>query len=234
MATRGPGKELARVRKEWLSARDRAHLQQLREQVASARARRNAALRAAMKACSRARRSLSEKVRAYRSEQMKRINAEVREMRNRARAQCQARQHRIRGAGGHAVDRRSAELRNEARLRQQLARVDAKQRNRHMASRRERLEEDDDAVRSNLPPELLPAFERVRKHIKASKRTTRTEAFLEWAESHPEDVIAYQGDATDRELRRLIAEHEATERQLRKTRPRSTRRRAGGSDEVPF
>lgn len=156
-------------------------------------------------------------------------------MRNAARAQCQARKYRIKTAGQRRLERREAELKAEASLQNKLKRA-----GRHAQLRRttalERSQESDDAVRSNLPRELLPVFERVRRAIKGTRHRTRTEAFLEWAQEHPEDVLDYQGDATDREVKRLVAEYEATEREMRKTRGRpSARRRAvGADDEVPF
>jgi hypothetical protein len=171
-------------------------------------------------------------VRAYRSAEFARINAEVREMRNAARNQCQARKHRIHSAGARALERNAAVYKAETQLQRRLTRAD------RLATKKrdtaiERRQESDDAVRSNLPRELVPVFDRVKRHIQGNRRRTRTEAFLEWAEEHPEDVIQYQGDATDSEVRRLVAEYEATHRELRKTKPRPRRRRAAG-DGVPF
>ncbi len=46
-------------------------------------------------------------------------------------------------------------------------------------ARIERQAESDDEVRSNIPPELVALFERVKRGIKASPRMSRTEAFLQ-------------------------------------------------------
>lgn len=176
---------------------------------------------------------MRERIRLYRAEQLGRINAEVRQMRNQARARCQSRRYRIRESGARQIEKTRAELRELARYRRQLERLSAQRRRRQLSTARERAQEDDGAVRSNLPRELQPVFERVKKIIKGTRYRTRTEAFLEWAEAHPEDVIAYQGDDTEREVRRLIAEHEAAQKQLRKARAPRARRRASGA-EVPF
>jgi hypothetical protein len=229
---RKQAKALAKMRAAWVRDNDRRDLARLREALA-ARSRRDAALRKVMKACAKGRAKMARRIQAYRSAEFRRINAEVREMRLRARAQCQARRYRIRQSGGRAVERQRAELGELARYQRQIERLSSSRQKRRLSTLRERREEDDDAVRSNLPRELVPVFERVRKHIKGDKRTTRTEAFLEWAESHPEDVIAFQGDDAEREVRRLVAEHEAAERRLRKTRGRRAARRAAVSD-VPF
>jgi hypothetical protein len=229
------GKALARERAAWVAERERAELVRIREAIRGARQRRKAALIKARATCQAAKLTVQDRVKAFRAAELQRITAEVRRMRNAARAQCQARQHRIRSAGSRVVDRKAAELVEQRRLQGRMARA-ARHGLRQRSTARERQQEDDDAVRSNLPGELLPVFERVRTHIKGSKRRTRTEAFLEWAEEHPEDVLEYQGDATEREVARLIAEHEATQKRLRKTgAPRARRRRASGDlSDVPF
>jgi hypothetical protein len=122
-----------------------------------------------------------------------------------------------------------------------------------LTSAKERRRESDDEVRSNLPPELHRVWEQVKRTIKAGPRTTRTEAFLEWAESNPGEVVALQYSDVDREVAALVAEHErmssapkprVSKAQLRalervglaKTRGEAKRRaQAGGVDDfVPF
>ncbi|KKN11797.1 hypothetical protein LCGC14_1022810 [marine sediment metagenome] len=68
---------------------------------------------------------------------------------------------------------------------------------------RERKSESDDLVRQNLTTmrHLLPVFEKVKRRIKADKRRTRTEVFLDYVHDNPEDVLAAQAHATsDEEL----------------------------------
>jgi hypothetical protein len=226
------GKALARERAVWVRARALAELRRLREVIKKAHERRRRALDRTRLQCANARVKVRDKVRAFRSAEFKRINVEAKAMRTAARNQCQARKHRVKVAGARAIERRAGELVAEGKLQQRLKHADFIAR-RQRTTYKERHQEDDDAVRSNLPRELVPVFDRVRKHIKGTKHRTRTEAFLEWAEEHPEDVLAYQGDQTDREVAKLIAERDQYERQLRKTtpRPRAARRAAGG---VPF
>jgi hypothetical protein len=227
---------LARERKNWLLERARAELGQLRQAIATARARRKAALLATRKTCARARAEAGARARAFRKAELERINREAAIIRNAARNRCQARRHIIRASGAKLIQQRRAEVAEQKRMQRQIDRAGARvlKQKRQLTSKRERAQEDDDAVRSNLPQELLGVFDRVRKHIKGGPRTTRTEAFLEWAESHPEDVLEYQGHDTDREVARLIAEHEAASRTMRKTRGAAKRKRAAGDSEVPF
>lgn len=228
-----PGKALARERQQWVRERAQKELERLRVAIAKTRERRKRALLRVRQTCALARERVRNDVRAFRSAEFKRIAEEVRRMRNVARAQCQARKHRIKAAGSRAVERRRGELAAEARQQRRIESADRRAR-RQRVTYRERRQEDDDAVRSNLPRELVGVFNRVSRHIKGTRYRTRTEAFLEWAQEHPEDVIAYQGDDTDREVARLIAERERVERQLAKTKPRARRRRAVGDDDVPF
>lgn len=69
-----------------------------------------------------------------------------------------------------------------------------------------RRSESNDAVRSNLPPDLVPLFEKVKRQIKGSARKSRTEEFLEYAESHPSEVLDVRG--IEDETERMIREHE--------------------------
>lgn len=226
------GKVLAKERAIWLRQRALAEIKRLRIEIGKARQRRRRALDRARQACATARAKVRDQVKAFRSEEFRRINAEAARMRTAARNQCQARKYRLRSAGERAIARRAAELAAEAKLQAQIRRADSRAL-RQRTTYKERAQESDDAVRSNLPRELRAVFDKVRRGIKGSRHRTRTEEFLEWAQEHPEDVLQYQGDDSDREVARLIAEREQYEKQLRKTAPRARARRAAGGD-VPF
>jgi hypothetical protein len=172
--------------------------------------------------CRRHRLDVRERVKRYRSAALQMLRNDVRTMRQQARNQCQARKHRIRTAGHSAAERARRELVEARRLQGQLQRLEqaAMRKRARLVSGKERAQESDDAVRSNLPTELHGVWAKVKRTIKAGERTTRTEAFLQWAESHPEDVLAMQSNDADREVRQLVKEHEALEREH--YRPRKT------------
>jgi hypothetical protein len=67
----------------------------------------------------------------------------------------------------------------------------------------ERRGESDDEVRANIPEELIPLFNRVKRAIKAGKRMTRTEAFMKYAEEHPGERYEGIEDKTDALVRQL-------------------------------
>lgn len=217
-AARSQAQQLAKARADWLRQKDRAELASLRQQVKDARKRRLEAMRQTVKMCRRERVRVREQVRALRQSVRDRINAEVAELRSRARNRCQGRKARINQAGGNVVSRSAAQLREERALQAQMRRLaaDAHKKRARLSSAKERRQEDDDSVRSNLPPELVAVFDRVKKQIKGGPRTTRTEAFLEWAAENPGDVLEYQQHDADREVRRLVAEHQRVAGRLKK------------------
>lgn len=104
---------------------------------------------------------------------------------------------------------------------------------------REQAAESDDEVIQNLEPhhpELVPIFRELRSQFKAGPRMSRTEAVLQWAHDHPDEVMSRARAREELELERAIAEHEAAEREahrhrVRKTKPKPARRYA---EAVPF
>jgi len=68
--------------------------------------------------------------------------------------------------------------------------------------------ESDDEVRRNIPADLVPVFNRIKRQVKSDKRRSRTETFLEWVEAHPDDVVAVQAELAEQDVARAIAEHE--------------------------
>lgn len=246
---------LARERERMLRAQEQATLATLRSLIRSAKARRREALAAAVRLCRRARLSVREEVQRFRAAERERINLEVANLRLAARTRCAARKEAIRQAGHNARRKAEARVREERALQRQLRRLEAQaQRKRaKLSTAKERRQEDDEAVRNNLPPELRPVWDKVKRGIKPGLRTTKTEAFLQWAEENPGEVLALQSKNADREVAELVAEyHRQAARQaprvsrserkalealgLAKTRSEARRRaRASGVDDyVPF
>ncbi len=230
---------------EFLSARDRARrakhrcsgrdpfdkpalMKQIdREQKAAAR-RKLADLRHRIKVAVKARREgkpgaaeYCQRQRVEARERIEKLRADLRvlavEIRRGARTACvQNRQ-----APTVEIEHFRRELAEEKRFLASMRRIEAGARARRptLAKARVRQGESDDEVRQNIPEDLIPLFERVKRSIKASPRRSRTEAFLQYVEEHPREQFAAVDDATDA----LIAD---LERQQRAGRRDVARRRA--------
>lgn len=117
-------------------------------------------------------------------------------------------------------------LETERRFQQEMRRIAASNRARgqissgirRMKSAREVRGESDDEVRGNIPADLIPLFERIKRQIKPGPRKSRTESFLEYVEANPGEEFHAIEDKTEALVREL-------ERQQRSGRrdPRSRR-----------
>lgn len=254
-AAKAQASYLAKERDKMLRERHRAELARLRGLIKQAKMRKREALRRTVASCKRARITVRERVRAFRQAERERINLEVAQLRIAARTNCAARKERVRGAGGRRVESARARLMEEHRLERQLRQVEQRAARKRAKARTatERRQESDDEVRSNLPPELHGVWAKVKRTIQAGPRSTRTEAFLEWAEANPEDVVALQYSDVDREVAALVRQRERLEASrspqvtpkqrralvgvgLAKTRAAAKRQAAAGGvdDFVPF
>jgi hypothetical protein len=232
-----PGKQLQRMRESMLRQQDRVKLLELGARLKAARARRDAALKTTVQSCRRWRQQARSRVEALRAAELAKLAKDVEELRQAARNKCQARKHVIRHAGARAVDARKLVLLEERKLQAQLKRLAAHARIRkakHATTGKERSAESDDYVRGNLPAELQPVFDRVKRKIKGGPRTTRTEAFLEWAAENPGDVLQHQEHVTDREVAELVREHTAVAGRLRKGKAAYKPLAAALDEAVPF
>jgi len=156
------------------------------------------------------RRAITERARAARQACRERIRAAA----DRERAAVKARKELLlknaKRRFGAALGERRRKLTEDIRLARLMRQREQKRlRSPSLAERRS---ESDDAVRKNLPPELLPVFDKVRRSIKAGHRRTRTEAFLEWAEEHPAEVLAIQAEHVGADVERMVADQHEAER----------------------
>lgn len=195
----------------------RRALAELRAKLREIRAWRREELKRVRAACARARKMQAQAIRRYRAAELDRVRREVQEMRQRLRQACTARRCRIIETArteAEAVRRAMAERR---KLERDLRAVDERGRKRldAAAKRTYRLESDDE-VRANLPPELVPVFDRHRRRFKDSPRMSRTEAFLHWVQENPDEVIAEQAQAAEAAAARDIAEFQRAERAMAK------------------
>lgn len=145
--------------------------------------------------------------------------------REKLRALCLSRRERAQLEGLRLVEQRKAELGEEQHLEKLVRSADRRGiKGGVRSTAAERAAESDDEVRANIPRELVAAFDKNRRHIKATPRKTRTEAFLQWAEENPDDIWALQNEQAEREIREMVREHNRHARAVG----------AAELDEVPF
>lgn len=205
---------------------NRAKLEALRQKLREQRSLRASTSTEARTYCRGERAAATERARA--------IRAHFREEARKAIAREKA------DARGRCVDKRSshatttarlrAELRAERKHQQELRAIERANRARSrarpgVAKARERRSESDDEVRSNIPSELLPLFERVKRSIKGNARMSRTEAFLRYVEEHPGEEYAGIDDKTDALVRELERQQRAGRRDWGRRTERKARRR---------
>jgi hypothetical protein len=200
-------KELA----EHLREKDKTQLRLLRAQIAHARVERRSMLTRARVSCRTARESLKERQAAERAE----LTSAHRSERVAGKTACESGKTNAK-LEGLELERGAKRTLKEERIYQRRLR-EAGKAPKVRATKRELAEEDDDAVRRNLPPDLREVFNVVRKKIKASPRRTRTEAFLEWAEENPDEILAVQEVAAEAYLKKLVKDQREHGRAMRKT-----------------
>ena len=124
---------------------------------------------------------------------------------------------------GSKVRERTEVANLKSRVRSSLQTEDTKRiKGKGRRTRSEAREEDDHAVEANLPSSLVPVFRKVKSRIKGGPRKSRTEAFLEWAEEHPDEAIEVQQAAADRDVEAWVREYEQQGQGMRR-RTRSKR-----------
>ncbi len=216
--------------RESIRARERATLARLRLELEHARERKRRLVREARALCKRARLSPRDKLKERRRLERERLRREADAARAAERSSCKARRAMAKRSGEAGVKTARAELVG-ARAAQRL---EARQARRKLVivPKVARIFESDDAARRDIPAELRTVWDRIKSRFKSGGRRSRAEAFLEWAEENPGEVVAMQSSDADREVRRLIREHQAHvgKMRLRKTKAEIAQELA----DVPF
>ena len=186
----------------------RALLVELRGQIREARARRKEALLAAKERCRSERLAARERARTLRVRALQELREAVQAERVAARQTCSVKLGEARAIRDD-IERARARHIAEKEYQRDLRRIEAANRQRRKehphATHIERRAESDDEVLANIPADLGPLFERVKRGIRATPRMSRTEAFFAYVEAHPDEWLVDIDDKTDA----LIREFEA-------------------------
>lgn len=190
-----------RVRKEIATeqrGQARQRVRALRGEVKRAREDRHLALRDLSQACHGRIDRIRDEARAAR-EAAKRAREEV-------TTECRTERAEIRERGREEIESAVQALLSEREYQKAIhptkAIVSTTRR-----TRGEALQESDDEVRRNISAHLIPIFNRVRRSIKASPGRSRTEAFEEWVEAHPDEVLATEAESAERDADQMFHEY---------------------------
>ena len=179
--------------------KERAAIRGVREELSAERSARRARLVSAAGECRAKLAQYKTDAKAKRQALARALEAERTEI----RGSCSAGRERAREAPQLEHKRAQLEqLRSDQRSRRIWSDPDPLKRRASSGRSRagvERQAESDDEVRSNIPEELWPVFNKHRARFKASARRSRTEAFEEWAAEHP-SLVREALDATLQEL----------------------------------
>lgn len=107
---------------------------------------------------------------------------------------CAIEREHVRAEARAKIEARARRRQEERSLRKEILRAERTiaKRARKKRSSAEAKSESDEEVEGNLPLELVPLWQKVRGSIKATARASRTEAFLKYAEEHPDEAIEAQ------------------------------------------
>lgn len=218
MLTRAEGKRqrraLDRDRALALKQAAKAKVRELRAALKQARAERPHHVRVARDMCRRHRRLLIARAKDRKARLFRELAEVTRQERDAARTRCTEGKARAKESALSRVEKAKHALHHERAYQADLRRIEANNRAQRCAigkmctRRAERRTESDGEVLANIPSELAPLFERVKRRIKGSTRQSRTEAFLHYAEEHPREVVAAQKYGIDAKIREMEAQHE--------------------------
>jgi hypothetical protein len=207
-----------------------ATLRDLRSKLREARQRRNEALANAKTQCRAQRIALREMAHERRKQALNTLKETYAKERAGAREACLLRKAEVHAATRDPIERAKGKWDAERTYQADLRRIEQGNRDRHRAvhraHRNERQSESDDVVRSNIPPDYLALFERVKRSIKGNSRESRTEAFLRFVEENPDELLAALDDDSDRIVRELEKQQAKAESALLSRRPLAKQRRS--------
>lgn len=202
--------ELERSAQRLYRERLRSRLRAIRAEQTAVRRAKALALAKIKAGCARSRSRARSRIREARAAALRALRAESQQLLGAARRACALRTGKLDKRSARAQQR----LEREARaLAHEMAAEKLYRSGQHRTGKRSRAESDDE-VRANLDAELVPVFESVRSSIAESPKKSRTEAFLQWVEENPDEVLRIRADLGEREFERELSEHLARERKI--------------------
>jgi hypothetical protein len=211
----GEGLKLDRFRESHLKKRDRERLRELGQKVKEIRRSRPVRMRRIRELCQEGRQRARAAVRLLREETRQALAGRVVALRSAQRGDCEQSKATAREELRSELERALGEKRTwGGYVKSQYGRKSRPGGITAARARRELVQESDDEVRRNLPPELVPVFNRVKAELRVGPRRTRTEAFLEWVHNNQDEAHAIIFADAERDLARYMREQQALARRL--------------------
>jgi hypothetical protein len=189
---------------------DKAAIEKKKKAIGEAKTGKRSAIKEARTACKVDRERTNKKTRTAYKRTVERARTKRDEKRAAVRSRCEAGIRTVEETYTPTIKKSAAELAEERRHQKEIRRIDAanKDRQRSRAKSWERMQESDEEVEQNLPPELRPVWRAVKGTIKAGGRRSRLEAFLERVEEDP-DLVPYVQERLEREKLKQYEHEEA-------------------------
>lgn len=211
-------KKLEREIARDLRAKDRDKLAELHTAIARARSRRRSKMRQVVESCVAQRVAVRAHAKIAR-EQAREALREARRLETQAaRTSCNVAKGKLRAAAAEEERNAKRAMSDELSLQREVRRADSriKTKEHGRSTRKERAQESDDAVRHNIPADLVPLWNRIRSTIRGNERQSRTEAFLRYVEENPGEAIETQEELSSKYLRDLLKQERALVRKVRR------------------
>lgn len=208
-------------------ANDKAAIAKKQKALTAARTDKRSAMKEARTACKIDREKTNESTRADYQRTVEQARSKRDAKRAAARSRCSAGVQRVTDTYDPTIKKANDEVAEERRHKKEIQRIEAANKDRENRRPRktagERLQEHDEDVIKNLPPELIPAWHHFKGAVKGSKKRSRYEAFMDFLHDH-EEAIVYVQQQQEKIDERKLAREEAkyyAERgyHLRKTEP---------------
>lgn len=210
--------------------KDRALLESLRNQINAAKQHLKTERAKAVERCRNERQALKARLKQKRVALLAQLREAEKQERLAARGSCSLDKQKATNEAREALERLKTERKERRSTIRLLRRSTSKK---SSTTAKEKRQESDDEVRSNIPADLLPLFEKIKGKIKGSEKKSRSEAFLEYAESHPSEVLEAQENEAESSLNELIAQYYKQQKAIKSPR-RYSKKRLESLSEVPF
>lgn len=219
--------EREKLVKDVSRANDKAAVAKKKKALKEARTGKRSAMKEARTACKIDREKTKESTRTAYKRTVEKARAKRDVARAGARERCTAGVKKVVDEYDPKIKKVSGELGEERKHQREIQRIEAankdREKKRPKKTAGERLQEHDEEVIKNLPPELIPVWHTFKYKAKGSKRRSRYEAFMDYLHDNPQ-VIDYVQQQIEKSNEKKLAREQAkyyAERgyHLRKTEP---------------